>query len=262
VLGGSGRIDHQPWSVRIAHQIIHVDFPRFQQLMHDREDQQAVRAGANADPVVGHRRIAGAHRVDRNEPRAVLLDLGDAHLERVGIMVFGDPEHDEQLGPVPVRGAELPERAADGHDAGRSHVDRAEAAMRRIVRRAELLRPETGQRLRLITPREEGEFLRIGLTHPVQPADRDVQRFIPGNFAELAGPARPGSQQRRTQSRRRVVLHDASRALGAEHALVDRMVAIAFDVADLAVLDVNVDAATARAHIASRLANLVGDGSG
>jgi hypothetical protein len=55
------------------------------------------------------------------------------------------------------------------------------------------------------------------------------------------------------------MLHDAGRALGAEHALIDRMIAVALDVTDLAVLDVHIDAATAGAHIAGRFSDLVGD---
>ena len=53
------------------------------------------------------------------------------------------------------------------------------------------------------------------------------------------------------------MLHDAGRALGAQHAAIDRVVAVALDVADLAVLDVDVDAAAAGAHIAGGLAHLV-----
>ena len=263
MLGRARRIDDQPGRVGVAHQVVDVDLPRLEQFVDDCEDQQAVGAGADADPVVGDRRIAGAHRIDRNEARAILLELGDADLERVGIMVLGHAEHDEELRPLPVRRAELPERAADGHDAGGRHVDRAEPAMRRIVGRAELLRPEAGQRLRLIAAGEEGELLRIGLARTVpSQSGRHRQRLLPGNFLELAGAARPGAQQRRAQPRRRIMLHDPGRTLGAEHAAIDRMVAVAFDVADLAVLDVHVDAAAAGAHVAGRLADLVGNGPG
>ena len=160
------RVDHQPGRVGVAHQIVDIDLARLEQFVDDREDQQPVGARPDADPVVGDRRIAGAHRIDRDEARAALLQLGDADLQRVGIMVLGDAEHDEELRPLPVRRAELPERAADRHDAGGRHVDRAEAAMRGIVRRAELLRPEAGQRLRLVAAGEEGELLRVGLRAP------------------------------------------------------------------------------------------------
>ena len=172
-------------------------------------------------------------------------------------MVLGDAEHHEQLGAVPVRRAEFPERAADRHDAGRRHVDRAEAAMRGIVRRAELLRPEAGQRLRLVAAGEEGELFRVGLAHAVEPAGRDASassQEISWNSPEPRGPTRFSGA---LQPGRRVMLHDAGRALGAQHAAVDRVVAVALDVADLAVLDMDVDAAAAGAHIARGLAHLV-----
>ena len=235
---------------------------RLQQLMDQRQDQQAVGARPDADPVVGDRRIAGAHRIDRNEARAALLQLGDADLQRIGIMVLGDAEHHEQFGAIPVRRAEFPERAADRHDAGRRHVDRAEAAMRGIVGRAELLRPEAGQRLRLVAAGEEGELLGVGLAHAVEPADRDAERLVPRNLLEFARAARTDALQRRIEPGRRVVLHDAGRTLGAQHAAIDGMVAVALDVADLAVLDMDVDAAAAGAHIACGLAHFVRDGRG
>ena len=193
MIGVARRIDDQPGRVGVAQQVVDIDLARLQQFMDDGEDQQAVGAGPDADPVVGDRRIAGAHRIDRNKARAALLQLGDADLQRVGIMVLGDAEHHEQLGALPVGRAELPERAADGHDAGGRHVDRAEAAMRGIVRRAELLRPEAGQRLRLVAAGEEGELLRVGLAHVVEPADGDASassQEISLNSPEPRGPTR------------------------------------------------------------------------
>jgi hypothetical protein len=62
-------------------------------------------------------------------------------------MILGHAEDHEQLGALPVRRAELPERAAHRVDAGRGHVDRAEAAMGGIIRRAEILRPPAGEGL-------------------------------------------------------------------------------------------------------------------
>src|SRR5690606_23607968 len=58
---------------------------------------------------------------------------------------------------------------------------------------------------------------------------------------------------------RRIVLHDPRGALGAEHALVHRVVAVSFDVADAAVLQAHVDAAAAGAHVAGGLLDLVRD---
>src|SRR3546814_5171790 len=86
---------------------------------------------------------------------------------------------------VPVGLAELPERAADRIDAGGRHVDRAEAAVGREVRRAELLRPEAGERLALIAAGEEGEPLRVARAHLRQPGGGELQRLVPLDLAEL-----------------------------------------------------------------------------
>ena len=58
------------------------------------------------------------------------------------------------------------------------------------------------------------------------------------------------------------MLHDPGRSLGTENALVHRMVAVALDVADLAVTKMNIDAAAAGAHVAGRLPDLVTDMGG
>ena len=55
------------------------------------------------------------------------------------------------------------------------------------------------------------------------------------------------------------MLHDARAALGAKHALVHRMVLVAFDIGDLAVLHMHVDPAAAGTHVAGRPAHLVRD---
>ena len=164
VARGPRRIHHQPGRVGVAHQEIEVDAVGLQQLMHDRQHEQAIGAGRDADPFVGDRGIAGAHRIDRDELGAVVggavLQLAQADLDRVAAVVLGDAEHQEIARALPVRLAEFPERAADGVEPGGRHVDRAEAAMRRVVRRAELRRPPAGQRLALVAAGEEGELLR------------------------------------------------------------------------------------------------------
>ena len=71
------------------------------------------------------------------------LNLRQRDLHRVAVMVLGGADHHEQLGAVQVRPAELPEAAADGVDHPGRHVDRAEAAVRRVVGRAELAREQT-----------------------------------------------------------------------------------------------------------------------
>ena len=129
-----------------------------------------------------------------------------------------------------------------------------------IVGRAELHGPPARQRLALVAAGEEGELPGIGPAHVAQPLRRERQRLVPGDLLEVAGAALAHAQQRRSQPRRRVVLHDAGRALAAQHALVHGVVAVALDVADLAVLQVHADAAAAGAHVAGGGLDLVGRG--
>src|SRR5690606_16904587 len=86
---------------------------------------------------------------------------------------------------------------------------------------------------------------------------RERERLVPFDFAELARAAFADAQKRLRQSRRRIVLHDPGRALGADHALVDRVLRIAVDVADAAVLEVHADAAATGTHVARGLLDLV-----
>src|ERR1700749_2947405 len=108
--------------------------------------------------------------------------------------------------------------------------------MRGIVRRAELARPPAGQRLTLVAPGEEGEVARFALVDLAEPVRGDRHRLFPLDLLELAAAARADAQQGLLEPGGRVMLHDPGRALGAEHALVDRVVAVAFDVANAAVL--------------------------
>ena len=142
----------------------------------EREQQRAVGAGPDRHPLVGDRRVAGAHRVDRDEAPAVALELRDRDLERIGVMVLGGAEHDEELGALEVRAAELPERAADGVDHARGHVHRAEAAVRGVVRRAELAREQARERLHLVAPGEQRELLRVGLAVFRQVVSREIEK--------------------------------------------------------------------------------------
>src|SRR5258708_15613145 len=133
-------------------------------------------------------------------------------------------------------------------------VPRADPAVRGPVRRAELLRPEPRDRLHLVASGEERELRRVGRADLREPPGEDFERLLPFDLDEISDAAlAPGpAHQGFGEARRRVLLHDAGRALGAEHALVHRMVAIALDEADLAVLDRHLDPAATRAHVAGR----------
>ena len=189
VIRRARRLDHQPAGVGVAAEIVDIDPVGLQQFVDQREHEKPVGAGPDADPFVGDRRITGAHRVDRDEFGAAPAQTRQRDLDRVRIMVFGDAEHHEEPGARPIGLAELPEAAAERVHAGGRHIDRAEAAMRGEVRRPELRRPISGQRLALIAPGEEGELFRVRGADRRQPLDRRRDRLLPLDLAELAGAA-------------------------------------------------------------------------
>jgi len=55
------------------------------------------------------------------------------------------------------------------------------------------------------------------------------------------------------------VLGDAGTTFAAQHPAIDRMIAVAADIANLAAIEVDIDAAATGAHVACGLADLVGD---
>ena len=154
VIGTALVLIHELRTVGVARdEIVIVHFAR-DELVDQREHQRAVGAGANRNPFVGDRRIAGADRIDRDEAAAVALELRERDLHRIAVMIFSGADHHEELRVIEIRAAEFPERAADGVDHSRGHVHRAEAAVRRVVRRAELPREEPGKRLHLVATGE------------------------------------------------------------------------------------------------------------
>lgn len=168
------------------------------------------------------------------------------------------PHNIQVTGQFPIRLAEFPEAAAEAVHAGRGHVDRAEAAVCGVVDGAELLRPPAGQGLRLVAPGEKGELIGVALADVAQPLRGEAERLFPFDLAKLAGAAL--ARAAGVCSGARVMLLDAGRTLGADHAAVDRMLRIAVDVADLAVLQVHADATPARAHVARGGLDLVAGG--
>src|SRR5690606_7952588 len=106
------------------------------------------------------------------------------------------------------------------------------------------------RRLAVVATGEEDQLVLIALADRTQPVGGELHRLVPLDLDKLATAALAHTLQRFLQPRRRVVLHDPGRALGAEHALVHRMIGIALDVAQAAVLDVDADAAAAGAHVA------------
>ena len=55
------------------------------------------------------------------------------------------------------------------------------------------------------------------------------------------------------------MLHDAGRAFRTQHTAIHRMIWVAFDITDLPVLDMDIDSASTRAHVASGLLDGVAD---
>ncbi len=143
----AGVADDKPGGVGVAAQIIDVDLAGAHQFANKRQDQQAVGAGCDAIPVIGNRGIAGLYRIHRDHPRATGLQLAKPDLDRVGIMILGNAEQDEELGQVPIGRSELPEGAAKRIDSASRHIDRTEPAMGGKMRGAELLCPPARQGL-------------------------------------------------------------------------------------------------------------------
>ena len=130
--------------------------------------------------------------------------------------------------------------------------------MRGVVRRAELLCPPTGETLALVAAGEKRELLWVGFTQRLEPGYSRFQRLVPGNLFEFTRSARTNPTQWRAQPCGRIMLHDPRRSLGAQDAAIDGVVAISFDISDLSIAQMNVDPATAGAHVAGRLADFVG----
>ena len=245
-------------------EVFDVDASGLEQRMHKAEDKQTIRAGGDPDPIVRHRVVPGANGIHADDLCTAGLELTDADLDRVAVVVFGYAKQDKQLGVLPIRGAELPKRAAHGVDTARGHVDGTKPAVRGEIRRPELLCPPAGEALALIAARKEGELFRCRVAQGFEPRNGCFERFVPGNLFELARTAGANTLQRRAQAGGRGVLHDARRALCTQNAAIDRVVPVAFDVGDLfrtigGLFHVHVDAAAAGAHVASGLADFVRD---
>ena len=126
------------------------------------------------------------------------------------------------------------------------------ATRRGVVGRAELAREQAGKGLHLVASGEEGELLGVGGTKMRQPLLENVEGLVPRDRLELASTTLAAglAPQRLQQPGRRILLHDPRRALGTQHALVERMVGVALDVAQFTIAQVDADAAAAGAHVA------------
>src|SRR5437588_541678 len=117
VIGFPVIADDEPRRIGIAGEIVEIGPFVLQKLMDEGAGEQPVGARTDADPFIGDRRIAGAHRVDGNDLDPALLELAKTDLDWVRGMVLGDAEQHEIFGVLPVGLAELPERAAEAVEA-------------------------------------------------------------------------------------------------------------------------------------------------
>ncbi len=113
VVGRARIADHQPGGIGVADQKFEIDAVGAQQFMDQRQHEQPVGAGTDADPFVGDRRVTGPHRIHRDVFRPALFQFARPGLDRVGIVVLGHAEHHQVFRALPVGIAELPEAAAD-----------------------------------------------------------------------------------------------------------------------------------------------------
>ena len=233
---------------------------RAQQLMDQSADKHAVAAGTDANPLVGNRVIAGADRIDRYDLDAARFQLAQRHLDRVRRVILGDAEEHEVLRAIPVRFAKLPERAAEGIQPRSRHIHRTETAVGGKIGRTELLSEPTGQGLALIAAGEERKLPWIGLADVAEPLRCEPKCFVPADRLELTRTTRADPLHRPREARWRIVLHDAGGTLAAQHALIHRMIAVAFYVADAAVLQMHLNAATAGTHVARCAFDIVAGG--
>src|SRR5437899_5833578 len=105
-------------------------------------------------------------------------------------MVLRHAPQEEILGVIPIGRAEFPKRIANRVQTRYGHVDRAEAAVRRPVRRAELLRPQARQRLHLVAPGNESELGGIRRADVWQARGEGIDRLVPHDLDEFAAAAR------------------------------------------------------------------------
>ncbi len=250
---------HEERHVGVADQVVEIDLAGFQQFVDQRQDEQSIGAGGDAYPFIGNCVIARADRVHADDLGTVGFKLAKADFDRVGIVVLSNAENHKQFCAVPIRRAEFPEGPAHGIDAASGHIDRAETAVGGVIQGAEILRPPACHGLGLVTTREKRKLFGVFLANRVQEAGGNFKRLFPRDILELAFATLADPLHRIAQARGGIMLHNASGTFGAKHTLIDRVVLVAFDILDLAVLHVDIDPATAGTHITCGAADLVAD---
>ena len=175
------------------------------------------------------------------------------------VVILRDADHQEKLRQLPVGLAEFPKGAAHRVKAGSRHVHRAESTMGGEIHRAEHLGEVAGERLRLVAACEDGKPVRISRPDRGETLGGDSERFLPLDLLEFARATRAHALERLAQASRGQHVHDPGRAFATQHTAVHGVVAIALDIAELAILQMNLDAAAAGAHVARRICSPVAD---
>src|SRR6185312_11135886 len=147
VIGLAGSVDDQMVRIRVADQKLGIHLAGFQQAVDQRENEQTVGARPYGYELIGYGGVAGTNGIDRDDLGAALLELAEAKLDGIRVVILRDTEEQEEARVLPVRLTKLPECAAHGVESGGRHVDRAEPAVRGIVHRAEAAGEAARQRL-------------------------------------------------------------------------------------------------------------------
>ena len=66
-------VDNQLRGVGVAQEVVEIDPTRFQQLMDERQHENAVGPRCDADPFIGNSVVTGAHGIDRDDLCAAFL---------------------------------------------------------------------------------------------------------------------------------------------------------------------------------------------
>ena len=140
---------------------------------------------------------------------------------------------------------------AVGHQVGNDHGVEAQAALGAIVGRTEgiqqVLELDLGQ---VVRGRKDHRLRTVFLLDVEHVPGDEIQRFLPGGFAEHAFAALAHPDQRGQNSVGVVGVHQAGLAARAELAVRMRVIGIAFQLDDAAIFDLGQQATAPDAHLA------------
>ena len=125
-----------------------------------------------------------------------------------------------------------------------------------VIRRAKLACKQAGQGLHLIAAGEEGKLFGISGANLGEALGQQLKSLFPSDHVKLTRTALAATlaQQGLRQARGRDLLHDARRALGADYALIERVLWVAIDIAHLgaivALAQMHTNAAATSTHVA------------